>query len=126
MKRDMDLVRQLLIEIEQAAEWPAGKCVAPEEANRTYHLHLLIQAGLVEGEENQVLGEAPPRFLITGLTWQGHEFLAASADQDRWFRFKKSAGTALSSIPFPVITRLLTDGIELSVRSALESHGFMN
>jgi hypothetical protein len=125
MKRDMDLVRQLLIEIEQDAEWPGGRCVAPEDGGRSYHLHLLIQAGLVEGEESQVLGGAPLRFLITGLTWQGHEFLAASADQDRWFRFKKSAGTALSSIPFPVITKLLTDGIELSVRSALESHGFM-
>ena len=32
----------------------------------------------------------------------------------------------MSSIPFPVITKLLTDGIELSVRSALESHGFMS
>jgi len=126
MKRDMDLIRQLLIEIEQEAEWPGGKCVAPEDASSSYHLHLLIQAGLVEGEENQILGGDPPCFLITGLTWQGHEFLAASADQDRWFRFKKSAGTALSSIPFPVITKLLTDGIELSVRSALESHGFMS
>ena len=126
MKRDMDLVRQLLIEIEQESEWPGGKCVVPEDASRTYHLHLLIQAGLVEGEENQVRGGAPPRFPITGLTWQGHEFLASSANQDRWFRFKKSAETALSSIPFPVITKLLTDGIELSVRSALESHGFMS
>ena len=126
MKRDMDLVRQLSIEIEQEAEWPGGKCVAPEHASRSYHLHLLIQAGLVEGEESQVLGGAPPRFLITGLTWQGHEFLAASADQDRWFRFKKSAGIALSSIPLPVITKLLTDGIESSVRSALKSHGFMS
>ena len=126
MKRDMDLVRQLLIEIEQEIGWPGGDCVAPEDAIRSYHLHLLIQAGLLEGEEIQVLGGAPPRFVITGLTWNGHKFLAASADQDRWSQFKKSAGTALSSIPFPVITKLLTDGIESSVRSALKNHGFMS
>lgn len=126
MKRDMDLVRQLLIEIEQDAEWPGGKCVATEDASKSYHLHLLIHAGLIEGEEIQVLGGAPPHFLITGLSWQGHEFLAATADQDRGSRFKKSAGTTLSSIPFPVITKLLTDGIELSLRSDLESHGFMS
>jgi hypothetical protein len=126
MKRDMDLVRQILIEIESDLEWPDGGCFTPDDPVRSYHLHLLLQAGLLEGSEKQVLGGVPPRFLITGLSWQGHEFLAASADQDRWTRFKKSAGTALSSIPFPVITKLLTDGIELSVRSALESHGFMS
>jgi len=126
MKRDMDLARQILIDFERELKWPEGGCIVPDDPLRSYHLHLLIQAGLLEGSEYQVLGGAPPRFLITGLTWQGHEFLAAAADQDRWSRFKKSAGTTLSSIPFPVITRLLTDGIELSVRSALESHGFMN
>ena len=126
MKRGMDLVRQILIDFENDLDCSWGGCFVLDYPLRSYHLHLLIQAGLLEGSEHQVLGGAPPRFLITGLTWQGHEFLAASADQDRWSRFKKSAGTALSSIPFPVITKLLADGIELSVRSALESHGFMS
>jgi hypothetical protein len=126
MKRDMDLVRQLLIEIERDVAWPEGTCITPDDSSRSYHLHLLIQAGLLEGTEHQVLGGAPTRFLLTGLTWQGHEFLAASADQDRWSRFKKSAGSALSSIPFPVITKLLVDGAEETVRSALQSHGFLS
>lgn len=126
MKRDVDLARKILIEFERDLDWPEGGCFIPDDPLRSYHLHLLIQAGLLEGSEHQVLSGAPPRFLISGLTWQGHEFLAAAADQDRWSRFKKSAGTTLSSIPFPVITKLLTDGIELSVRSALESHGFMS
>lgn len=122
----MNLVRQLLIEIEHETKWPSGKYVASEDASKSYHLHLLIQAGLIEGEEIQALRSAPPRFVITGLTWHGPEFLAASADQNRWSRFKKSAGTTFSSIPLPVITKLLTDGIESSVRSALDDHGFMS
>ncbi|MCP9794757.1 DUF2513 domain-containing protein [Synechococcus lacustris] len=126
MKRDIDLVRQLLIEIEQDVEWPGGECIATENAPRSYHLHLLIQAGLLEGSEHQVIGGAPPRFLIQGLTWQGHELLAASADPGRWNNFKKSAGTGLASIPFPVIVKLLTDGIENSVRAALQSHGIIS
>jgi hypothetical protein len=126
MKRDMDLVRQLLMEIEEDAQWPAGKCIATEDTNKAYHLHLLIQSGLVEGKENLVMGGDPPQFLISALTWQGHEFLSASADPGRWSHFKKSAGTGLASIPFPVIVKLLTDGIEQSVRAALKSHGFMS
>lgn len=126
MKRDLDLIRNVLIEIEQDVDWPGSACWAPEDPVKSYQLHLAIQAGLVEATESHVLGGAPPRFVITGLTWQGHEFLAASADQDRWGRFKKSAGTALSSIPFPVITRLLVDGAEQTVRSALQSHGFLS
>ena len=125
MKRDIDLVRQLLIEIEQDVEWPGGECIATENATRSYHLHLLIQAGLLKGSELLAIG-VPPRYLIQGLTWQGHEFLAASADPGRWNNFKKSAGTGLASIPFPVIVKLLTDGIENSVRAALQSHGIIS
>ena len=126
MKRDMDLVRQLLMEIEQESQWPHGQCITTEDASKSYHLHLLIQSGLAEGKESLVMGGEPPQFLISGLTWQGHEFLSASADQGRWSQFKKSAGTGLGSIPFPVIVKLLTDGIEQSVRAALQSHGFMS
>ena len=126
MKRDMNLVRQLLMEIEQESQWPHGHCITTEDTSKSYHLHLLIQSGLVEGKESLVMGEEPPQFLISGLTWQGHEFLSASADQGRWSQFMKSAGTGLGSIPFPVIVKLLTDGIEQSVRAALQSHGFMS
>ncbi|MBD1194501.1 DUF2513 domain-containing protein [Vulcanococcus sp. Clear-D1] len=122
----MELVRLLLIEIEQDAQWPAGKCIATEDAIKSYHLHLLIQAGLVEGKESLVMGGEAPQFLISGLTWHGHEFLAASADPGRWSQFKKSAGIGLASIPFPVIVKLLTDGIEQSVRAALQTHGFVS
>ena len=126
MKRDIDLFMQLLIEIEEDAQWLAGKCIGVEDASKAYFLHPLIRTGLVEEMETIVMGGEPPKFLISGLTWQGHEFLSASADPGRWRQFKKSAGTGLASIPFPVIVKLLTDGIEQSVRAALQSHGFMS
>jgi hypothetical protein len=122
----MDLVRQLLMEMEKSAQWPAGKCIAINDADQAYHLHLLIQSGLVEGKKVLVIGAEPPQFLISGLTWQGHEFLSASADPGRWTQFNTSAGTGLASIPFPVIVKMLTDGVEQSVVAALQSHGFMS
>jgi len=126
MKRHVNLVRQLLMEIEREFQWTHGHCITTEYTSKSYHLHLLIQSDLVEDKESLIIGGEPPQFLISGLTWQGHEFLSASADQGQWSQFKKSAGTGLGSIPFPVIMKLLTDGIEQTVRAALQSHGFMS
>jgi len=126
MKRDINLLRQLLIEIEEDTQWPAGKCIAAEDASKAYSLHLLIRTGLVEEMESIVMGGEPPQFLISGLTWQGYEFLSSLFDQGHWSQFKRFAGTGLSSIPFPVIVKLLTGCIEQSAREALQSHGFMS
>ena len=124
MKRDMDLIRDILIEIEAHNDWPAGAMITPEDASKRYHLHLLLEAGLVEGKEHHFVG-GPIRFSVDGLTWAGHEFLAATSDQNRWNKFKQLVGGGLASLPFPVITKLLADGIEHSARASLQSQGFI-
>lgn len=120
MKRNMDAIRMLLIEVERYPNWPAGECLIPEDADTRYHLHLLIQAGLIEGKEHHVLG-GPPRFLIDGLTWNGQEFLALASDKGRWERLKSMVPERLATLPFDVITRLLAMLAEKSIEGLLKS-----
>lgn len=120
MKRNMDMIRALLMEVERYPDWPAGEFHIPEDAETRYHLHLLIQAGLTEGKENHVLG-GPPRFLIDGLTWNGQEFLALASDNGRWEKLKTLASERLATLPFDAITRLLATLAEKSIEGLWKS-----
>jgi len=97
MKRDMDLARAILIEIEEDPHLDRSKLISasmidPDEIKGApghskeevaYHLALLIEAGLVEGKVG--LEQFP---LISGLTWNGHEFLDNIRDSGIWGKTK--------------------------------------
>ena len=82
MKRDKQLIRALLLEIESRE---FGHCYEPAPLaghdldTVKYHLHLLHQAGLVECElEHSWEGE--PMLIARGLTLPGHDLLDAIRD----------------------------------------------
>ena len=95
MKRDMDTVRELLLRIDDADYLPArptpqyvhfNAFVRPgEDPDRlSYHLRLLIEAGFAKAD--------PLGFVaISGLTWQGHEFLDSVRDPEIWRKTKEAA-----------------------------------
>lgn len=99
MKRDMDLVRETLLAIEEGKTWfetgeitDEGFDVAePELGTRRlldHHLHIMRQAGLIEFDAATDGG-----VLVKGLTWDGHEFLDAVRDPEVWKRTKNGAAT---------------------------------
>lgn len=100
MKRDMDLVRQLLLLLEQR-ESPAhihAKDIQVENASVLeiqYHLNLMFQAGLIDGEPTK--SSTSDRLISVtpfGLTWQGHEFLESVRDPEIWTKAKAGAAAA--------------------------------
>jgi len=79
MKRDLDLIRTLLIRAESGdTELP---CTKEEFA---YHVALLKDAGLVEGDVLIGSSGQPAEAHITRLTWTGHEFLDAARNNTVW------------------------------------------
>lgn len=102
MKRDMDMVRDLLLKIEggqrrfdiitpeiaAALGAPADRSIPREEADKlSGHLDLLSQAGyLTEGTRY-----GGGVYYADGLTWEGHEFLDTLRDPDRWQQTKGAA-----------------------------------
>ncbi|MFE7065008.1 DUF2513 domain-containing protein [Sutcliffiella sp. NPDC057660] len=104
MKRDMELVRELLLLIENNY---GNELIIPKEWDReivAYHLKILDQAGYVNN--NTKWADNRPMWLIASLTWDGHEFLDSIKNDNVWVKTKdgvKKRGLELGSIPFDVL-----------------------
>ena len=112
MKRDMDLVRKILLALE---EYEHGN--APDELNIEgyseeqigYHVHLMNKAGLLRAVDITVSGSASPQAIPSGLTWEGHDFLEAAREPSRWqaaLQIAKEKGAALT---FEILKTILVD-----------------
>ena len=106
MKRDMDLVRCILTQVE-GADGPVpldaltcGKWSVSEVAYhvRMMQAHGLLDATLREGYHGSViLGE------VDALTWDGLDYLDAIRDDGVWQRTKKAVKEAAGSTTLAVI-----------------------
>lgn len=101
MKRDMDLVRKILIKMEK--DWgyeyllQSGRKIRIEgypDSAVHYHLRIMIEAGLItsvfpEGDSNvnSTYIQYPPEI----ITWEGQEFLEAIREERTWEKLKKEA-----------------------------------
>ncbi|MEJ0090413.1 MAG: DUF2513 domain-containing protein [Limisphaerales bacterium] len=86
MKRDMELVRLLLLQYE--AESPPAELADYEQQEIIYNLVLMRDAGLIDAyplEGNDVL---PRGFMNVRLTWAGHDFLDAARNDTVWNKAK--------------------------------------
>ncbi len=91
MKRDLELIRKILLAIEDAPSGWASDFKFDEytDSQVSYHAYLLIDAGLAKGSDVSVMGSEGPEGMISNLTWAGHEFAEAARDETRW---KKATG----------------------------------
>jgi hypothetical protein len=96
MKRDLDLVRKILLACEASphgyVEDPLKVDGYPEDAIG-FHVHLMMQAGLLIGIDVTRLDSESPYGVARSVTWAGYEFLEASRDDHRWDTVKKAAAS---------------------------------
>ena len=99
MKRDFELIRSLLIELE-GAESVDLSSYTEEQVN--YHKALIKEAGFAEGiihYPSTHKTDIPDLALLKRLTWEGHEFLDKARDETVWNKAKsivKEKGISLS------------------------------
>jgi hypothetical protein len=87
MKRDMDLIRLLLLEVESGEKPEAMDHYTEEQI--LYHCELAIEADLLDGQVvHGAQGDAVGA-RIQRLTWGGHEFLDAAREDSVWSQAKK-------------------------------------
>lgn len=103
MKRDMDLIRLILLDAE--GEVPADLSQYSEK-QINYHKWLLFNAGFVEGgDDTDWSGNKSA--VITGLNWEGHDFLDAARDPGIWNQAKETLGTQFATVSIDVLKALL-------------------
>jgi len=109
MKRDMDLIRLLLLDIEGEAKPDLSKYT---EDQQTYHLALIIEAELAHGGIAENNEGYPLAASATWLSWKGHEFLDAARNETIWKKAIATIKNAGASLPFPILQEILTQGIK--------------
>jgi len=100
MRRDMDLIRELLFKLEALDVRPGGilhinfddeeiqiHSYTPDDIQ--YHVRLLIEAGLIEPGKGAMQG-----LMFRSLTWAGHDFVDSVRSPEVWAKTKKGAEAA--------------------------------
>ena len=114
MKRDMDLVRQILINLEPV-DASFDKVLnmnigigpldiagyTPDQIK--YHLGIMGMGELFN--YNGVRPGAGDKFEFSGLSWRGHEFIDTIRDPETWGKLKKGS-SAIGAAGFGMLTEL--------------------
>jgi DNA-binding PadR family transcriptional regulator len=104
MKRDLNLIRQLLLIIESAETTSLSQMhgLNPSDQQVQYHLRLLVDAGLVRG-----VGLTNDGAICVRLTWEGHELLELARNEQLWERAKRLVQDKMGGSPITAIRAVL-------------------
>jgi hypothetical protein len=108
MKRDMDLIREILIKIEEFPKHDMAdipKIEGYSDVEIYYHVMLLAKAGLIEAYDSS--GGSQLIWFPKRLTWDGYEFLEAARDNTRWDNAKKFVLDKTGGIAFEILKAYL-------------------
>lgn len=86
MRRDLDLVRQLLLQIEALPAGPPAQYRMSEIEDPVLlaHFELVLASGLVNGKISRSQSSRGDVISISGLTWEGHEWIETVRSQSVW------------------------------------------
>src|SRR5215208_2731090 len=107
MKRDMELVRKILLETEQYAKgtgWVNIEIPGYSSEDVSYHVKILGEAGLLAAQD--LTTHNGFCWMPRSLTWEGHEFLDAVRNDTVWVKTKNVVKEKGGSVPFEVIKEL--------------------
>lgn len=105
MKRNLDLIRNILFAVENSNSIDA--CLTlnglsklhPDQELILYHVFLLDDAGFIIG----IIDETAPYVSITRLTNEGHDYLDTIRDDSVWKQTKSTLGKISGSSSLEVV-----------------------
>ena len=110
MERDFDLVRLILKDIQAM---PAGESYTRidhlsgyDSATVFAHVDLLLNAGLIKGRVLKLM-HGIGGINVSGLTWEGYDFLDAAKDETLWTKAKERLIKPGVSITFDILLNWL-------------------
>ena len=110
MKRNWDLIRKILIKLEEKADntsWLQDNEIKDYDSQTVaYHYKLLTNAGLIESIDMSSMNEMS--YAAISLTWQGHEFLDKIRNDSVWNKVKATVQAKSLDLSFDVIKTVAT------------------
>lgn len=122
MKRNWEIIREILTKLEDLPNTDSAlelNYFPKENAfEYSYHMELLIEAGLVEGRMSRALGGGPTHFFAQRLTWSGHEFLDAIRSETVWNKTKNAFSSRGIDMTFDLVKSVAADISVALIRGA--------
>jgi hypothetical protein len=111
MQRDMDLVRAILLKLEECPHAFAPnpfeiKGFTKEQVG--YHAVLMQQAGLIEAFKATAISDPSPSAIPLSLTWEGYEFLATAKNESTWRKGTSAVFAKAGAVGFELLKAVLT------------------
>ena len=123
MKRNWDVIRELLSKVEECSlptDMVQLSSFSPERAVEvSYHMELLFEAGLVDGQMSKTIGPGPYDFFAMRLTWNGHEFLDGIQSETVWQKTKKAFATNGITMTFELVKSVATEAASAALKAAI-------
>ena len=112
MKRDFDLIRKLLLYLEEKSDDKMIKDLDIDGYSKQevqYHFILMDQAGLLrcDREISSTTSDRVIRVYPFSLTWQGHEFLEAARNENYWNKAKVIIKDKSGALSFDILKAFL-------------------
>jgi len=106
MKRDMDLIRRMLLALEQLEGEGLGTLEGVPTRVFAEHAQLMVEAGLVEA---RVIKSTlvPTDAYIARITFAGHDFVDAAKNDGLWNKVKSKVLNSGASFTFDLLKDLL-------------------
>lgn len=126
MRRDMDLIRHLLLVVEQATGddslQASSVTVEGRSANEILgHFALMDDAGLLEVQDSfsDLSSTGAADRFIAGLTWAGHDFLESARNDTTWQKAKGLVQKAGG----PATLEVFKQALDLVAKQAFKQFG---
>lgn len=123
MKRDWDVVRELLTKVEECSTpgdtLRLSSFPSERAADISYHAELLLEAGLVDGQMSKTIGRGPHDFFLRRLTWNGHEFLDSIRSVSVWEKTKKVFASKGIEMTVDLIKSIATEVASATLKGAI-------
>ena len=119
MKRDMDLVREILLKIEENYVSTALINLNIDRYDMetvAYHCKIMYEAGLISNYSSQNADNRLYIFRVGSLTWEGHDYLDKIRDNTVWNKTK----TVIKEKGLPLVLDTIKTIASAFVTSAAE------
>lgn len=132
MKRDPDLIREILLRVEEA---PYGTVRShdpalllfgghADEPTVAHHMLLLEEGGYLDASiRNHPESAGPVSGVALRLTWEGHDFLDAARDEGRWEKAKEITREKSGALSFEAVKTVVAELAKIGLQAAVRAGG---